>query len=549
MNIKPRLLPLAVLLALASPLQSLAQVSPERAEPIDLAAYSALRAEGLGHSQVMTFAGDLMDGIGARLMWSPNMAKAYAWSQSTLRGLGAINVHLEDIGEDGLSWRQTNAWMRLASPDSMVFVAQAAPWSAASHGAVTGRVVRVAIDSDADFAKYRGSLKGKIVFLGAPRPVPMPFEPLAVRYTDAELASGDAQAAVKRYYITRKAHLAAMAARGALKSRIGAFLQREGVLAVVLESRDGDRGGGTGDLAVDSSQMPGASPWRADRRSAYPILFTAAEDFGRVARLLDKGVDVKVQFEVDAQIGAKSEHGYNVVADIPGSDPQLRSQIVIIGAHLDSWAAGTGAADDGAGVAVTMEVVRLLETIHARPRRTVRVVLYGGEEEGLFGSNSYVERHFGAVPRSNAADQLYIVKGWRAAVGPLRTLPDYPQLAAAYNLDDGSGRIRGVFTGGNPELAAIFRQWIAPLADLGATTVVDGPDWPADESSYTDVGLPGVSFIQDPLDYDSRAHHTNMDTLERLIPADLAQAAVVEAVFVLNTANRDQLLPRPRPDR
>jgi hypothetical protein len=134
-------------------------------------------------------------------------------------------------------------------------------------------------------------------------------------------------------------------------------------------------------------------------------------------------------------------------------------------------------------------------------------------------------------------------------VGPLRTLPDYPQLAAAYNLDDGSGRIRGVFTGGNPELAAIFRQWIAPLADLGATTVVDGPDWPADESSYTDVGLPGVSFIQDPLDYDSRAHHTNMDTLERLIPADLAQAAVVEAVFVLNTANRDQLLPRPRPDR
>jgi len=545
MNVISRLAS-AVLLAFALPLQGLAQTPADPVEHVDLGVYSALRAEGLGHSQVMTFAGDLTDGIGARLTWSPNMRKAYLWSQATLRGLGAANVHLEDIGEDGLSWRQTNAWMRMSSPDAMVFVAQAAPWSVSSHGAVTGRVVRVEIKGDADFAKYRGKLRGKIVFMGEPRPVPMPFDPLASRFTDAQLASGDAQANVKQYYATRKAHLAAMSARIALKTRVDAFLRRESILGLVLESPDGDHGGGTGDLAVDNEDMPGAAQWTVNHRPTYPILVTAAEDFGRVSRLLDKGVDVKVQFLIAAQTAAKREHSYNVVADIPGSDPDLRSQVVIVGAHLDSWAAGTGATDDGAGVAVALEAVRILKAVNARPRRTIRIVLYGGEEEGLFGSNSYVERHLGAVPRSEAPDQRNIpVKGWRAAAGPLRTLPDYAQLSAAYNLDDGSGRIRGVFTGGNPALAAIFRQWIAPLKDLGAATVIDGPDWPADESSFSDIGLPGISLMQDPLDYDSRTHHTNMDVLERLVPADLAQAAVVEAVFLLNTANRDSLLPRP----
>jgi len=534
----------AVLLAFALPLQGLAQVPVDPVEPIDLGAYAAIRSEGLRDSQVMTFAGDLADGIGARLMWSPNMRKAYAWSQSTLRGLGATDVHLEDIGEDGLSWRQTNAWMRLSSPDSMVFVAQAAPWSVSSNGAVTGHVVKVEINQDADFAKYRGKLNGKVVFLGRLRAVPIPFQPFASRLTDAQLASGEAVSDIKRYFATRKAHLASMAAREAFRARLDAFLRREHVLAVVLESRDGDNGGGTGDLAIDTSAMPGGTPWEPAHRPSYPILFTAAEDFGRVARLVDKGVDVKVQFEIDAQAGPKPEHGYNVVADIPGSDLALKSQIVIVGAHLDSWAAGTGATDDGAGVAVALEVVRILKAVNAKPRRTIRIVLYGGEEEGLYGSQSYVARHFGDVPTS--ADQANVsIKSWREAAGPVRTLPEYAQLSAAYNLDDGGGRIRGVFTGGNARLASILRQWIAPLKDLGVSTVMDSPDWPADGSSYSHVGLTMMSFLQDPLDYDSRSHHTNMDVMERLSPDDLAQAAVVEAIFVLNAANRDKILPKP----
>jgi hypothetical protein len=534
----------AILLAFAWPIQGWTQVPTHTVEPIDRGAYAAIRAEGLRNSQVMTFAGDLADGIGARLMWSPNMRKAYAWSQATLRGLGAADVHLEDIGHDGLSWRQTNAWMRLSSPDSMVFVAQAAPWSVSSHGAVTGDVVRADLESDADFARYHGKLEGKIVFLGRPRPVPIPFQPFASRLTDTQLASGEAVSDIKRYFATRKAHLDSLAAREAFKSRLGAFLRREHVLAVVLESRDGENGGGTGDLAVDTSAMPGETPWEPAHRPTYPILFTAAEDFGRVSRLIDKGVDVKVQFEVDVQAGTRPEHGYNVVAEIPGSDPRLTSEIVILGAHLDSWAAGTGATDDGAGVAIALEVVRILKAVNAKPRRSIRIVLYGGEEEGLYGSQSYIEHHFGNVPSAAGQDSIPII-GWREPSGPVRTLPEYSKLSAAYNLDDGGGRIRGVFTGGNAALASIYGQWIAPLKDLGVSTVVDAQDWPADASSYHHINLNGITFLQDPLDYDSRSHHTNMDVLERLSRDDLAQAAVVQTIFVLNTANRDRPLPKP----
>jgi len=515
-------------------------------ERSDKQTYDAIRQEGLQHSQAMRYAGELSDGIGARLMGSPNMRKAYDWAAATMKGLGMSNVHLEDIGEFGLSWRQNNTWMRMSSPDSMQFEAQAAPWSVSTAGPVEGTLVPVVIADEAAMAKYRGKLSGKVVLLGPLREVPEPFKPFAERYTDEQLADGSAVAPIQHYYASRAVHLAAMSRSRAFKIKVGSFLAQEHVLAVAIPSRDGENGGGTGDLSVDDSAIPGQKAWRPAARPTFPVVYVSIESFGRAWRLASANVVVTVQLQVDTQVLNEHEHGYNIVGDLPGQDPALANQLVVLGAHLDSWGAGTGATDDGAGVAVTLESIRILQSLHIKPRRTIRVVLYGGEEEGLFGSIAYVTQHLGSVPRSTEPDQLLIpVEGWRKKVGPLQLRSEYPLLSAAYNLDDGAGRIRGVFAGGNPVLADIYRDWITPLKDLGVSTIIDGLDWPADESSFSEIGLPGVSYLQDPLDYDSRSHHTNMDTMERLPAGDMAQASVVSAIFAINTADCRELLPRP----
>jgi len=407
-------------------------------------------------------------------------------------------------------------------------------------------VVPVVIADEAAMAKYRGKLSGKVVLLGPLREVPEPFKPFAERYTDEQLADGSAAAPIQRYYASRAEHLAAMSRARAFKIEVTSFLVQEHVLAVAIPSRDGENGGGTGNLTVDNSAMPGQAQWRTSERPSFPVVYVSIESFGRAWRLASTNVPVTIQLQVDTQVLSEHEHGYNVVGDLPGQDPALANQFVVLGAHLDSWAAGTGATDDGAGVAATLESIRILQSLHIKPCRTIRVVLYGGEEEGLFGSVAYVSQHLGSVPRSTEPDQLLIpVAGWRKKVGPLQVGSEYSLLSAAYNLDDGAGRIRGIFAGGNPALADIYRDWIAPLKDIGVATVIDGPDWPADESSFSEIGLPGVSYLQDPLDYDSRSHHTNMDTIERLLPGDMAQAAVVSAIFAINTADCRELLPRP----
>ena len=518
---------------------------PSRAQAPDPRLYAAIREEGLNHSQVMGFATSLADGVGGRLMGSPNMRRACDWSQAELTRLGLSNVHLEPIGTFGLNWRQKLAWVRMSAPDSMMFVAQAAPWSVATKGPIEGEVVAVALDNDADLTRLRGALAGKIVLLGPLRPTSPPGQ-LFTRYTDDEVLDGAAAQAVTAYYKTVGERRVRQAQDALFKARRNAFLAAEGVRAVILPSRETDAGGGSGILAIDGSEL-GGRPWIAAERPPFPIAYVAIEDFGRAWRLARSGAAVRLQLDIQTE-EAEAEPGYNVVADLPGSDPALAPRIVLAGAHLDSWAAGTGAVDNGAGVAATLEAVRILKALSLKPRRTIRVVLYGGEEEGLLGSEAYARQHLGHIPRSTAPDQLALaVEGRRQKVGPLQTQPGYDDFTVAYNLDGGSGRIRAVFAGGNPALAATYRQWIAPLKDLGVLAVYDGPHWPADQSTFTEIGLPGVSFLQDPLDYDSRAHHTNLDTLERISPQDLAQAATVLAIFLINSADADARLPRPPP--
>jgi Zn-dependent M28 family amino/carboxypeptidase len=266
---------------------------------------------------------------------------------------------------------------------------------------------------------------------------------------------------------------------------------------------------------------------------------------------LKANVPVTIELDVSTKFTGDHEQGYDTVAEISGTDPKLKDEVVMVGGHLDSWAAGTGATDNGAGSLIAMEVMRILNSLDVKPRRTIRVALWSGEEEGLFGSYGYVKQHFGSYPLSDTPDQRQLPDFVRKPGGPLTMKPEQKLISAYFNVDNGGGRIRGVYLQGNAAIAPIFAQWIAPLKDLGVSTLTLQNTGGTDHLSFDAVGIPGFQFIQDGLDYGSRTHHSNMDTYERLLPEDMKQAAVVEAIFVYNAAMRDQMLPRkplPHPE-
>jgi carboxypeptidase Q len=524
-------------------------------EKLDLAMYQRIREEEFQHSHIMQYASALTDDIGERLTGSPNMAKANAWTRDQFTAMGCANAHLDDWGEFGMGWQQLNTWVRMTSPDTAVFIAQATPWSPATDGPVTAPVVYVNIQNDSDFDKYRGQLAGKIVLLGEMRPVPPVDEALLTRYSDKELEEiasypvGEGRGGMSP---EMRARLMAYVQRMKITDKLVQFLGDEKVVAVIRPSRDARDGGGSGGTIFDDNGASmGRTPYIRGHEMKVPTVVMAIEAYGRVYRLLEAHVPVSIQMDVETKFTGDHEHGYDTVAEIPGTDPQLKDQVVMVGGHLDSWIAGTGATDNGAGTLVAMEVMRILTALHVQPRRTIRVALWSGEEEGLFGSRGYVKEHFGFAPLSTAPSQAALPEFMRAAAGPLELKPEQRLISGYFNLDNGSGKIRGVYLQGNAAVAPIFAQWIAPLKDLGVTTLTMRNTGGTDHLSFDAVGIPGFQFIQDPLDYETRTHHSNMDVYEELRPADLEQAAVVEAIFVYNAAMRDQMLPRkplPHPE-
>jgi hypothetical protein len=282
-----------------------------------------------------------------------------------------------------------------------------------------------------------------------------------------------------------------------------------------------------------------------------PIVVMAIENYGRVYRLLKANVPVTIEMDVETEFTGDHEHGFDTVAEIPGTDPKLKDEVVMVGGHLDSWASATGATDNGAGSVVAMEVMRIFNELKIQPRRTIRVALWTGEEQGEFGSYGYVKQHFGFVPLSTAPDQVVLPDFLRKPAGPVELKPEQQKISAYFNVDNGSGKIRGIYLQENTAIAGVFAQWMKPLEDLGVTTITMRNTGGTDHEAFDSVGVPGFQFIQDMLDYGSRTHHSNMDTYERLQPDDLAQAATVEAIFVYNAAMRDQMLPRkplPHPE-
>ena len=529
-----------------------AEVQPAT-ESLDMNMYQRIRDEGLNRSHVMEFATALMDGIGPRLTGSPNLKKANEWTRDTLTKIGLENSHLEDWGEFGLGWQQLNTWARMVTPDTAILIVQATPWSPSTAGPVTGDVVFVSIQDEKDFDKYKGMLAGKVVLYGAMRNVPPVDKPLFERSTEKELddlAEFPVSSNAGGIPPEVQARLKARQERLRLIDKVAQFFADEKVAAVIEPSRDGTNGGGSGGtLFDDNSATLGSTPYVADHRVKIPVVVAAIESYGRLYRLTQAHAPVSVEVNVETRFTGDHEHAYDTVAEIPGTDPKLKDQVVMLGGHLDSWIAGTGATDNGAGTIVAMEAVRILKALDIKPRRTIRIALWTGEEQGLFGSKGYVKQHFGSAPLSTAPDQLALPEFMRRYGGPFEFKPEQKLISGYFNVDNGSGKIRGVYLQGNGAVAPIFAQWIAPLRDLGVTTLTMRNTGGTDHLSFDAVGIPGFQFIQDELDYESRTHHSNQDVVERLQPADLRQIATVEAIFVYNAAQRDQMLPRkPVPD-
>jgi carboxypeptidase Q len=521
---------------------------PER-ETLDLTMYESIREEATKHSHIMEYASGLMDGIGPRLTGSPNLKKANEWTKEQLTAMGCSNAHLEDWGEFGIGWQQLNTWVRMSAPDTAVFIAQAAPWSPATKGAVSGRAVWVDLKDEKDFEKYKGKLAGKIVLFGEMRPVKPVDKPLFEREDEAGLKK------IEEYPVKLgedRSWIQNFMKRLEFREKAGKFLADEQVVAVVTPSRDAKNGGGSGGTIFDDNGAGfGWSVYQREHTNPVPVAVVAMENYGRVYRLVKANVLVTLEMNIDTTTTGDHEHGFDTIAEIPGTDPKLKDELVMVGGHLDSWASGTGATDNGAGTVVAMEVMRILNALHVKPRRTIRIGLWTGEEQGEFGSYAYVKEHFGFAPRASDPENMKLVEFVRPFVGAVQTKPEYTKISAYFNLDNGSGKIRGVYLQENGAVAPIFAQWIAPLKDLGVTAISMQNTGGTDHEAYDAIGIPGFQFIQDPLDYGSRTHHSNMDVYERLQAEDLAQAALVEAIFVYNAAMREQMLPRkamPHPE-
>jgi hypothetical protein len=517
-------------------------------ENLDLTMYARIRDEGFKHSHVMEFADALTNGIGPRLTGSPNMKKANEWTRDALTKVGLENAHLEDWGEFGMGWQQVNTSAKMIAPDTAPLWMQAAPWSPATNGPVTGEAILMNVSDVKDLDQYKGKLKGKIVLFGAIRTTPDLDKPLFTRYTDEELK--ELESAETRAGRDITALLAQRRKTYEVRAAALKLMEEEGVLAIITPSRDGGKGGGTGIIFDDNGANLALSAQKKENAIKIPNGPMIIENYNRIARLLEHKVPVTLEVNIETKFTGDNEHGFDTVAEIPGTDPKLKDQVVMVGGHLDSWISGTGATDNAAGSVVAMEAVRILKSLGLKPKRTIRIALWSGEEQGLYGSQGYVKQHFGTFAEPEHPEPASTPSFMRSK-GKLTTTKEWETLDAYYNLDNGTGKVRGVYTQENYAIAPIFAQWIAPLKDLGVSTLSYRNTGGTDHLSFDAVGLPGFQYIQDDMDYETRTHHSNMDTYDRLHAADLQQAAVIEAIFLYNTSEREQMMPRkpfPHPE-
>jgi hypothetical protein len=520
------------------------QVTASPVERVDLDAFYRIKDEGLQRSQVMDTAWYLTDVHGPRLTNSPRMHAAADWAIARLNEWGLANVRKEVWGEFGRGWVSERFAAHEIAPFAAPLSAYPRAWTPGVEGTVTAEVVLAVIEREEDFKRWTGRLEGTIVLSQNPPEVRAAFTPLARRLTDEELATLESQPITAPQLSPpprpggRAAGPAPADGRAAGRGPAGAptppqpsfatqrmrFYAREGVVAVL------EPGTGRGDhgtlLATGSSANRSAT-----EPPVAPQLVVATEQYNRLARLAARNEPVRLELTVQNRFVDDTLEAYNILADIPGTD--LGDEVVMLGAHFDSWHTGTGATDNASGSSVMMEAMRILKTVGLPMRRTVRLALWTGEEQGLLGSTAYVGAHF--------ADR-----------NTMALKPDHATLSAYFNMDNGTGAIRGVYLQGHEAIRPVFEAWMAPLRNLGMTTLAIRDTRSTDHMPFNDVGLPGFQFIQDPVEYGSHSHHTNMDVYDRLQGEDLVKNAVIIASFVYHAANRDELLPRkplPAPRR
>jgi len=481
-----------------------------------------IREEGMNHSQVMDIAFHLTDAAGPRLAGSPALKRAQDWAVNELKTWGMVNAKRESWGKFGKGWEVQKNYAAVTVPYYHAIVAIPKAWTPGTNGLIKSDVVYIKADTIIDLDKYKGKLKGKIVIFDATAPAEQNFKtPDASRYTDADLdvmAKATPPAAGAG---TQPQRRPAPRGAAAVRAALAQFEVNEGVSLALSQAR------GTDGTVFTTN---GAS-YADTAHAVVPELETSSEDYQRILRLVKAGEKVTMEADIKTEFFASDLNGYDVVGEIPGTDPQLKDQLVMVGGHLDSWHSATGGTDNAAGSAVMLEVMRILSRVGFKPRRTIRIALWSSEEQGLLGSRGYVKNHF-----ADPADMIL--------------KPEQAKVSAYYNLDNGTGKIRGVYLQGNAAAGSIFQQWLAPFKDLGASTITINNTGGTDHQSFDAVGIPGFQFIQDPMDYGTRTHHSNQDTYDKLSEADLKQAATIVASFVYNTSQRDAMIPRkelPKP--
>ncbi len=504
-----------------------------------------IKKEGMGkNSQVMKTAEYLTEVIGGRLTNSPNMKRANIWTRDTMAKWGMKNAHLEAWGPFGRGWSLKEFSAQVVSPQGFPVIAYPKAWSPSTNGTVTGEVIDLQIKSEADLAKYKGKLRNAIVLLAKSRTLKPNFKAMGIRFTDKQLLDM-ANARNPAYSTPRRTFTPEQVQKFFIKPAILAtktmnFLIQEGVAAIVDNSNNGSGGtifvmgskvGGTPPKNIrDLFGSGGLKPWdKAAESKMLPQMMMATEHFNRLKRMIKNGEKVRMKVNIQTQYHDDDLMGYNTIAEIPGTDSDLKDEIVMVGAHLDSWHASGGATDNASGSAVAMEAARIITALNLKPRRTIRVALWSGEEQGLHGSKAYVKQHFGE--RSGSSRKL-------------TTKPDYEKFSAYYNMDNGTGKFRGVYLQGNSAVAPIFRTWLQPFNKMGASTITLKNTGGTDHQSFDEIGLPGFQFIQDRIEYFSRTWHSSQDNYDRLVPEELKQNATIMAAFAYQTAMMDEKLPR-----
>jgi hypothetical protein len=539
-----------------------AQVSPtapvSRSEvytaPPDVIA--KIRDEGLNKSKVMETLSYLTDVIGPRLTNSPNMKRANEWTRDTMMKWGMQNAKLEPWGPWGRGWSLRGFSAQVVDPQAFPVIAFPKAWSPSTPGPVTGEVIMLDAKTEEDLMKYKGQLRGKIVLMSDVREIKADFDGFGTRRSDEDLAKmaafdPKAEAARPPGQQGNPSQMEARFKQFQAQARRANFIIDEGPAVIVDNSFTGS--GGT--VFVSGASVAGkvpetieeiftsrrSTPWAVgSEKRMVPQMTMATEDYNRLVRMIKFGVKPKMTVDIQAQYHEDDLMGYNTVAEIPGTDPKLKDEIVMLGAHLDSWHSAGGATDNAAGSAVAMEAARILLAAGLKPRRTIRVALWSGEEQGLNGSREYVKQQFGEMKGGS----LFGPPNPNAPKPELIKAANYDKLSVYYNLDNGTGKIRGVYMQGNDAVRPYFQAWLTPFHDLGAKTLTLQNTGGTDHLSFDRIGLSGFQFIQDEIEYSTRTHHSNQDNYDRIQADDMKQAATVMAAFIYQSAMMDEKMPR-----